>query len=116
MLEFCRRYCRDVIANASKKDAAEEAILFAYTAAIAACAKPPLTSLASSSSQEPSHVGTTTANYRSKSFLLSLLSEMEYGYTKEDGRSIRPNSYTLSAVLLGIDDSTEAMNVLEEFE
>ena len=29
---------------------------------------------------------------------------------------IKPNSYTLSAILLGIDDGTEALEVLEQFE
>ena len=112
MLEFCRRYCREIIANTSKNDD-DEAILFAYMAAIVACDKRPLPSLTSSSSQEPSHVETTKTHYRSKSLLLSLLNEIEYGYTKVDGSSIRPNSYRLPAVLLGIDDSMEAMNVLE---
>mmetsp|Transcript_3235 Transcript_3235/g.5931 ORF Transcript_3235/g.5931 Transcript_3235/m.5931 type:complete len:1086 (-) Transcript_3235:468-3725(-) len=120
MLQFCRRYCRD-ITNASKSSGgnksispldAEEAILFAYTAAIAACSKPPPSSLASS--QEQHHV-VSDSKYRSKELLLLLLNEMECGYT-EDGRSIRPNSYTLSAVLLGIDDAVESTNVLQLFE
>eukprot|EP00571_Detonula_confervacea_P002929 CAMPEP_0172331866 /NCGR_PEP_ID=MMETSP1058-20130122/62143_1 /TAXON_ID=83371 /ORGANISM="Detonula confervacea, Strain CCMP 353" /LENGTH=1150 /DNA_ID=CAMNT_0013049141 /DNA_START=107 /DNA_END=3556 /DNA_ORIENTATION=+ len=121
MLQFCRRYCRDILdeSKVSKYHAegsisrleAEESILFAYTAAIAACSKPPPTSL--SSSEDPQH--SSCSKYRSKSFLLSLVNEMEHGYT-EDGSCIRPNSYTLSAVLLGIDDVVTAMDILEEFE
>jgi len=123
MLEFCRRYCRDIVdrSEASKHNTAgdklisrsdaEEAVLFAYTASIAACSKPPPTSLASSKESMDSNY----PKYRSKSCLLSLLNEMEHDYT-ESGRSIRPNSYTLSAVLLGIDDVEESLGVLEEFE
>ena len=128
MLKFCRRYCSDIV-DASiesnnkingtgtikypsvSRSEAEESILFAYTAAIVACSKPPPTSLAQSKNPHP----TTSSKHRSKSFLLSLLDEMEHGYC-EDGRSIRPNSYTLTAVLLGIDGGMDAFTVLDEFE
>ena len=81
---------------------AEEAILFAYTAAIASISRPT--------------DKTNTTTYRSKENLLSLLNEMEHDYTEDSSRTICPNSYTLSAVLLGIDDVQESLDVLEQFE
>lgn len=116
MLEFCRRYCRDIIDASIEVSAypgqpsvsrsnADEAVLFAYTAAIAACSKPPL---ASTLVVNRSY----NSKYRTRSFLLSLLDEMENGY----GETIRPNSYTLSAVLLGIDGGTDARQILDSFE
>ncbi len=142
MLQFCRRYCRDMLLfnavnedNDTDEDASldsipqsevEDAIRFAYTAVIAACARPP---------QRRHHESFLVSKYRTKSFLLSLLNEMEHGYSiatttsatpnddsARDGhnsllrRDIIPNSYTLSAILLGIDDVTESMAVLEDFE
>ncbi|KAL9179337.1 hypothetical protein ACHAXT_008627 [Thalassiosira profunda] len=130
MLKFCRRYCRDIVGGskssgentdgkrnkAMAQSEAEEAVLFAYTAAIAACSKPPpSSSLASSGGGGPNHGGSETLRHRSKSFLLDLLEEMENSYT-EVGSTILPNSYTLTAVLLGIDDAVEALGVLEDFE
>ncbi|KAL3759066.1 hypothetical protein ACHAWU_008675 [Discostella pseudostelligera] len=147
MLQFCRRYCRDILSfnsssqsfstvdeNIGDGDEMEsisnsdvvDAIRFAYTAAIAACARPP----------QRYHHESLEPKYRTKSFLLSLLDEMEHGYSnttttpstpKNDTayddshnsllpHSILPNSYTLSAILLGIDDVTESMTVLEDFE
>ena len=115
MLQFCRRYCRDMI-NASlvsdelkqnyTMEEANEAILYCYTAAISACSKP-VPYLDLSSAQSGMH--------RNKTFLLSLIDEMEQGYS-DDSFRIRPNSYTLSAVLLGIDDESEALEVLQQFE
>ena len=102
MLKFCKRYCRDIINSSHNSQDAEEAVLYAYTAAIAAISRP-----------SPSN--DTKSTYRSKTSLLSLLNEMEYDYTKE-GRFIRPNSYTLTAVLLGIYNTDEALDVLEMFE
>ena len=101
MLRFCKRYCRDIINSSHNSQDAEEAILYAFTAAIAAISRP--------------SISNDTSTYRSKTNLLSLLNEMEHDYTKE-GRSIRPNSYTLTAVLLGIDNTDEAMDVLDMFE
>jgi pentatricopeptide repeat protein len=46
---------------------------------------------------------------------MSLLDEMENEYTDEN-ETIRPNSYTLSAILLGIDDGAEALDTLDRFE
>ena len=115
MLQFCRRYCRDIF-DASlisgeraryTKEEAKEAILYCYTAAISACSKPvPYLDLSTAQSEI----------YRKKTFLLSLVDEMENGYFDNEGFRIRPNSYTLSAVLLGIDDESEALEVLEQFE
>ena len=105
MLKFCRRYCHDIVAFSdefSRRDA-EEAVLYCYTAAIGACSKPNF------------HASNVTGNFRCKTFLLSLLTEMENKYTQK-GEVIKPNSYTLSAVLLGIDDGSEAYEVLEQFE
>jgi len=101
MLRFCKRYCRDIINSSHNSQDAEEAVLYAYTAAIAAISRP--------------SISNDTNTYRSKTNLLSLLNEMESDYT-EEGRSIRPNSYTLTAVLLGIDNMNESLNVLDMFE
>jgi len=103
MLRFCKRYCRDIINSSHNSQDAEEAVLYAYTAAIAAISRPSALNY------------DTKSTYRSKTNLLSLLNEMENDYTKE-GRSIRPNSYTLTAVLLGIDNIDEALDVLDMFE
>jgi len=102
MLKFCKRYCRDIINSSRNSQDAEEAVLYAYTAAIAAISR-------------PSTSKSTKSTYRSKTSLLSLLNEMESDYT-EEGRSIRPNSYTLTAVLLGIDNIDESLNILDMFE
>jgi len=101
MLKFCKRYCRDIINSSHNSQDAEEAVLYAYTAAIAAISRP--------------SISNDTNTYRSKTNLLSLLNEMEYNYI-EEGRSIRPNSYTLTAVLLGIDNIDESLNILDMFE
>ena len=117
MLSFCRRYCRD-IHNSDKagREETREAIVYAYTAVIAAISKPPPTSLASSMDQQQ-YDAVNATNYRSREHLLSLLNEMENEYKdNDDDIPIRPNSYTLSAVLLGIDDPVESMDVLELFE
>ena len=103
MLKFCKRYCRDIINSSHNSQDAEEAVLYAYTAAIAAISRP-----------SPSNYD-TKSTYRSKTNLLSLLNEMENDYTKH-GRSIRPNSYTLTALLLGIDNIDESLNILDMFE
>lgn len=121
MIAFLRRFCRDTVEAADERTnvtasgtgvmisraQAEEAILYAYTAAIAACSKPASTSL--SSSKDPNHMD--NSRFRSKEFLLQLLEEMEHGF----GSRILPSSFTLSAVLLGIDDGLEALNLLEKF-
>ena len=105
MVKFCRRYCRDIIDSSGSSSStkgirdAEESVLYCYTAAISACSKP----------------SNTSNKYRSKSFLFSLLDEMENGYT-ENGRPILPNSFTLSAILVGIDNGYEALDILEQFE
>ena len=109
MLKFCRRYCRDIAKASDKatKHTKSDAILYCYTAAIAAigaCSKP-------ITNESTKSIG----NYRNKSFLLSLLAEMEHNYM-EDGETIKPNSYTLSSVLLGIDDGTQALEILQQFE
>lgn len=111
MLKFCKRYCHDIIEAATNENSrftkadSEESVLYCYTAAISACSKP------SSNLSKVSHVD----KYRNTTFLLSLLDEMERQYTKK-GELIKPNSYTLSAILLGIDNGTEALEVLEKFE
>lgn len=117
MITFLRRFCHDIneASNETKANSvrtfregeAEEAILYAYTAAIAACSKPLPNSL--SSSKDPNYVD--NSQYRSKAFLLQLLEEMENGF---DNR-ILPSSYTLSAILIGIDDGLDALNLLETF-
>jgi pentatricopeptide repeat protein len=114
MLNFCRRYCRDITDSASNerkpniytKSDAQESVLYCYTAAIGACSKPVHSSDPSSANKE---------KYRNKKFLLSLLDEMEHRYTAL-GEVIKPNSYTLSAVLLGVDNGPEAVEVLNLFE
>ncbi len=125
MLQFCRRYCKDIsdIALQSSGDEvfgdqsfitpseAEDAILYAYTAAIAACSKPTSGSLQSGEGKNLEN----ESKYRSKEFLLSLLYEMENGYFCGKN-NIRPNSYTLTAVLLGVDGGLDAINVLNRFE
>eukprot|EP00986_Skeletonema_menzelii_P012920 scaffold7298_cov150-Skeletonema_menzelii.AAC.20 len=115
MLTFLRRFCHDIheinivgSGSTTQSKVAEEAILYAYTAAIAACSKPQPNSLVLSS-QHPNQRG--DSQYRSKAFLLQLLEEMENGY----GKRILPNSYTLSAVLIGIDDGLDALKLLETF-
>jgi len=115
MLVFLRRFCHDIHeintassdSSTSRSEEAEEAILYAYTAAIAAFSKPLPSSLLSS--KDPNQIG--NSQYRSKVFLLQLLEEMENGF----GTRILPNSYTLSAVLIGIDDGLDALNLLETF-
>jgi len=119
MLQFCRQYCKDIsdIAEQSSGDnvfgesEAEEAILYAYTAAIAACSKP--TSASLPTREEKSWEN--DSNYRSIEFLLSLLHEMEHGYFCGK-HLVRPNSYTLTAVLLGVDGGLDALKVLDRFE
>ena len=113
MLEFLRRFCEDLNdatsseTSTSQRNDAERSILYAYTAAIAACSKPAPTSL--SSSIDPNQID--NSQYRSKEYLLQLLDEMENGF----GTRILPNSYTLSAVLIGVDDGLEALGLLETF-
>lgn len=114
MLKFLRRFCHDIheindpsSGSTSRSEVADEAVLYAYTAAIAACSKPAPSSLLSS--KHPNQI--SNSQYRSKAFLLQLLDEMENGY----GNRILPNSYTLSAVLIGIDDGLDALNLLETF-
>jgi pentatricopeptide repeat domain-containing protein 1 len=117
MIAFLRRFCHEIneASNETKAGSnrtfrggqADEAILYAYTAAIAACSKPAPNSL--SSSKDPNYVD--NSQYRSKAFLLQLLEEMENGFD----RRIFPSSYTLSAVLIGIDDGLDALNLLETF-
>ena len=116
MLSFCQRYCRD-IQNSHKAgwEETREAIVYAYTAALAAISKPPPPTLASSMDPQQ-YDAVNITKYRSREFLLSLLNEMENGYKNDDDIPISPNSYTLSAILLGIDDPVESLNVLEEFE
>ncbi|KAL7548212.1 hypothetical protein ACHAWF_011506 [Thalassiosira exigua] len=139
MVEVCRRYCRDVVDDASTigteaaREDAEDAVRHAYAAAIAACARPPRSSspppLSGGSGGDGDGGGGGGSRYRSREFLLSLLDEMECGCSEgkgaekegggeggEEGRSIRPNSFVLSAVLLGIDDADDALGVLGEFE
>ncbi len=116
MLTFLRRFCHDIheintdsSGSTSRSKVADEAILYAYTAAIAACSKPQPNSLVLSSQHPNQSQG--DSQYRSKAFLLQLLEEMENGY----GSRILPNSYTLSAILIGIDDGLEAHELLETF-
>jgi pentatricopeptide repeat protein len=114
MLKLTRRYCRHIIDSASverephgyAKEDAQESVLYCYTAAIGACSKPTYSSSPSTTNEE---------TYRNKTFLLSLLDEMEHNYTAS-GEVIKPNSYTLSAVLLGVDNGPEAVEVLNLFE
>lgn len=129
MLLFLRRFCHDIIevsddnndktnnvnsnrgtttTKISRKDA-NEAILYAYTAAIAACSKPSPTTI--SSSKDPNYT-IDNSQHRTKTFLLDLLQEMEHGF----GTRILPSSYTLSAVLIGLDDGIEGLNLLETFQ
>ena len=109
MLKFCKRYCRDVASigkHASGKD-----IVHCYTAAIAQLARPPASHL--ELSKQPA--GQEANTYRSGEFLLGMLNEMVHEYS-QDGLPVDPNSYTLSAVLLGVDDIAESLELLRFFE
>lgn len=110
MLKFCKRYCRDV-ASIGGKHASGKDIVHCYTAAIAQLARPPASHL-ELSKQPPAREENT---YRSGEFLLGMLNEMVREYS-HDEVLVDPNSYTLSAVLLGVDDITESLELLRVFE
>ncbi|KAL3789598.1 hypothetical protein ACHAW5_006528 [Stephanodiscus triporus] len=140
MLDFVRGYCRDLLDDDDDDDEdydndenddedrrrrrrrrrrRDDAIVRAYATAISSIAGPPrrgrgTTGCAggssSSSSSRSYYSSTEEKKYRTGKFLLSLVDEMEVECR------VRPNSYVLSAVLLGVDDASESMNILDEFE